>query len=106
MCLPVYQESIVQNVELVTKQTKLESLLHLVRPPLPAESLVVPGIFVGPDEKRLPVLMRKNSLPDVENIQARLYLCLQPLCCQWYAVTSRTDCLVERFHNIRADELH
>ena len=39
---PVYEEGVVQDVELVVHQTELESLVHLVRPALPGQSLLVP----------------------------------------------------------------
>merc|ERR1719384_616753 len=55
---PVYQESVVQDVELVVEETEFEALRHLVRPALPGEPLVVPGLLVGPDVYRLPVLER------------------------------------------------
>ena len=60
----MYQESIVQNVKLIIQQAKFEALSHLVRPALPGEPLVVPGLLVGPDVERLPVVVRINSLTE------------------------------------------
>ena len=40
----MYEEGVVQDVKLVVHQTELESLVHLVRPSLPGQSLVVPQI--------------------------------------------------------------
>ena len=41
---PVYEEGVVQDVKLVIHQTELESLVHLVRPSFPGQSLIVPQI--------------------------------------------------------------
>ena len=40
----MYEEGVVQDVELVVHQAELESLVHLVRPALPGQSLLVPRI--------------------------------------------------------------
>ena len=38
----MYEEGVVQDVELVVHQAELESLVHLVRPALPGQSFLVP----------------------------------------------------------------
>ena len=40
----MYEEGVVQDMKLVVHQTELESLVHLVRPALPGQSLLVPRI--------------------------------------------------------------
>ena len=96
----MYQESVIKNVKLIIQQTKFEALVHLVRPALPGEPLVVPGLLVGPDIYGLPVVVRVNSLTDVEDVHAWLYLCLLPLCRLGYVVACGTHFLMERNHNL------
>ena len=102
----MYEESIIENVKLIIQQTKFEALSHFVRPALPGEPLIVPGVLVGPDVYWLPEVVGVNPLTDVENVHARLYLCLLPLCSLWYVVTCWTDILMERYHNFSLEQLH
>ena len=103
---PVYQEGVVQNVELVVEETEFEALRHLVRPALPGEPLVVPGLLVGPDVDRLPVLERLHPLAHMEHVHPRLDLRLGPLQSFRNLVTLRADSLVERNDNVRLEEFH
>ena len=102
----MYEESIIENVKLIIQQTKFKALSHFVRPALPGEPLIVPGLLVGPDVYWLPVVVGVNPLTDVENIHARLYLRLLPLSSLWYVVTLWTQILMERDDNFRLEELH
>ena len=100
------QESIIKNIKVIIQKTTFEDLSHLVRPAPPSESLIVAGLLVSPNVKWLPVVLGVNSLTNMENVDARFYLCLLPLCSPWYVVTGWTQCLLEGDDNFRLEELH
>ena len=77
----MYQESIIENVKLIIQQTKFEALSHFVRPALPGEPLIVPGLLVGPDVYWLRVeiiiikflMERKDNIGRVEPCETCCY---------------------------------
>jgi len=64
----VYEEGIVQDVEVVVEGAQLETLNHLVRAALPRKPLVVQWFLVGADVDRFPMLIRLDSLSCIQNV--------------------------------------
>lgn len=81
-------------------------LRHLITLSLPAESLVVKRIVIGPDKNRLPVYEATGPLTDVEHVHILRLDRFLPLLALRHVVAAGAQFLMEGYSGARLQHLH